>query len=109
MIPAAEALLLPSAKLSAEEQTAADELERAIEAHVLEKMERGGCIYQTREQSAPVLAEMALRLRRAGWHAQVGPWIVQTPFSREPTRVGSTFALVPSDDAYRAAEAIAAA
>lgn len=108
MISAADALRLPTAHLTDEERAAADRMEAAIEAHVRLAMNRDGCQFRTTEMQGPVLAEVTHRLRAAGWEPKWNAEMEPSPFAERGQRhVGWTLVLVPSDDAYRAAGAVA--
>lgn len=101
MISAIDALLLPSAKLSADELAAVDALLGAIEAHVREKMERRGCDLQVKEARGNVIAEVNQRLKADGWNPKWQPLTQEGKFSRNVVIVGYLLALAPSDEAYR--------
>lgn len=116
MIAAAVALGWPSARLSAEEERAADVLELAIENHARVHMSRAGCEepFDTTEKRSTVLAEVTRRLKKAGWIPQ---WqMVMRPSEQVLTRIvqveprGQTFVgwrlagLGPTEAAYDEAD-----
>lgn len=104
MIRAVEALRLPSAKLSPEERTAADTLEKQIDAHVRLHMVRGVLHYDTRETRVPVVTEVQCRIRAAGWKLDVLGLNQRSVVSGKEVTIGYRFMLTPTDEAYRAAE-----
>lgn len=102
MIPASEALRLPSAQLSPEEVAAADALDAELDAHLRQHMQRGGATFDTKETRGPVIAEVTWRLRRAKYEVQV--MAAQAASALDPRKacvVGYRLMLVPSDEAYR--------
>ncbi len=105
MIPAAEALRLPGARLSQEEQVAAAALLAQIEAHVRERMERRGVDYATSEVRGNVIAEVNQILRAAGWLPQWRAILEPSPLGGGSRHTGYALALAPGDEAYRAAAA----
>ena len=107
MIPASEALRLPSAQLSPEEVAAADALDAELDAHLRQHMQRGGATFDTKETRGPVIAEVTWRLRRAKYEVQV--MAAQAASALDPRKacvVGYRLMLVPSDEAYREAEPV---
>jgi hypothetical protein len=106
VIPAIEALQLPSAVLSDEERAAADELEKMIEEHVRKRMEFRGIEMEGKETRSNVLAAVNHRLVAAGYNAQ---WQLQAnkhPLNAALTQiVGFKLSLSPNADAYRATTA----
>lgn len=68
MIPAHEALLLPTALLSEEQRARADALETLIDQYVRANMERRGCDFDTEETDLNVVAEVNQRLKAAGYN-----------------------------------------
>lgn len=107
MISAIDALRLPGAQLSEEQEKAAHDLLDALDAHVRKHMERGGCSYQTTEVRPPVLAEVSYRLRLQHYQVQMGALNERSPLSQQPVRTGTLIALIPTDEAYLGAEALA--
>lgn len=102
MIPATEALRLPSAQLSVDEIAAADALEAEIEAHVSKFMERRGCDFVVKETRNNVIAEINQRLKTAGYQFQWQPLVEQHPLNKAVQKhVGFRLTLAPNDEAYR--------
>lgn len=111
MIAASQALLLPSARLTAAEAHAADVLEQAVENHIRSHMSRAGCEepFTTKETRSSVLAEVTQRLKVAGWIPQWQILVEPNRFSNGQMIVGFRLAgCGPSDEAYRAADVIVA-
>lgn len=111
MITAAEALRLPSARLSPEETHAADVLLQAIENHVVAHMSRAGCEepFTTKEKRSSVLTEVTQRLKVAGW---IPRWQIDAEKGRFSDNVvikgWKLMAIGPTDEAYRQADEIVA-
>lgn len=101
MIPAAEALKLPTAQLTDEERAAADKLEADIEEHVRVGMQRRGVDLSIKEINGNVIAEVNQRLKAAGftpqWQAQVERHKLNAALQ---AHVGYKLSLSPSDQAY---------
>ena len=103
MISATDALLLPTAQLSEEEQRAAALLEVEISAYVETHMEfRGCCDIKTEETRPSVIANVNQRLRRRGWHAEWKPVYRQDDPANKHKRAHAGYAidLIPSNEAY---------
>lgn len=105
MIPAAEALRLPCAHLTKEEQAAADALDGAIDAHLRAHMTRGGVTFDALEIRAPVVADVQIRLRAAGYQVQAYPLEESSRLCQggQGRLVGYRLAIVPAEEAYRIA------
>lgn len=108
MISAAQALRLPSAKLTAAEKQAADALEASIDLFVRKEYSRGTVRYSAMETRVKVLDEVQWRIRKAGWTLQTFALEEESHISRQKRVVGFLLALSPPDEAYRAAEEIIA-
>ena len=106
MISAAEALLLPTAQLSEEEEAGAKKLMREIEAHVRASMEYRGVDFETSETRPNVLARCNQLLKRAGYVTEWRPRVKQSRLG-QPTVDGFSLTLPPSDAAYAEALALA--
>jgi hypothetical protein len=105
MIPASEALALPTAQLSDEEKAAADKLEAVIEAHIRKTMKFQGCLFQTKEETNESVAVIVgHRFKAAGYLVQWNPIVEQNKFNASVrTLVGWQFAFMPTDEIYREA------
>ena len=103
MIPASEALLLPTAVLKDEELAAADKLEKAIEEHVRQTMAFRGCDeFVSRETNPNVISLVIHRLDAAGFNAQCQIIVEKHRFNaalQEP--VGFKMNLSPKIEVYR--------
>lgn len=103
MIPAVEALALPTAVLTAEQKADADKLEEEIDKAVRGHMQRNGLDMQVKQTDAAVIAEVNQRLRAAGYGARWSPMIEQHRLNAAvQNHVGFNLNLFPSDDAYKA-------
>lgn len=103
MIPAIEALQLPTATLTDEERTGADELEAQIEKSVREKMEFRGIEIEGKETRSNVISAVNHRLVAAGYNAQWSLTAEKHPLNAALTKiVGFKLSLAPNADAYRA-------
>lgn len=101
MISAVDALKLPGAQLTSEEQIAADKLESDIEKHVRKNMRINGIDYKTDETRPVVIAEVNQRLKRAGWQPQWQALVEPNKFNPAAMKhVGFGLALSPSDAAF---------
>jgi hypothetical protein len=101
VIAAVDALKLPSAQLSDDERLAADKLEVAIEAHVLNNMRVNGVDFKTEELRPVVIAEVNQRLKRAGWQTQWQPLLEQHALNKAAVKhTGFGLNLAPSDAAF---------
>lgn len=109
MIPATEALRLPSAQLTEEERTAAEVLEKAIDTHIRQHMEWRGCQIKITEVRLNVIAEINQRLKAAGYQADWHRMAERSQVTGEERLVGFLLVLAPLDEAYRAAAARGAA
>jgi hypothetical protein len=104
MIPAAEALALPSAQLTDEEKAAADKLEALIEEHVRMGMRRNGVNLQTPMTHPGIITEVNQRLRTAGWVGEWQPLLETNSLNRAMQKhVGFKLSLYPTDESYRTA------
>ncbi len=102
MIPASEALDLPTAQLTDDQRVRVEKLEALIEAHVRNAMERRGCDFHTTETDNNVVAEINQRLKAAGWITQFMRLQEPNPLNRgAPRDIGFMIHLGPSDDAYK--------
>lgn len=104
MIPAHEALKLPTAQLSEEQMHRADALEADIDRTVRSSMERRGCDIETKETDANVVAEVNQRLKTAGYSTEWRPNVEQNRLN--PTmmkHIGWKLTLAPTDVAYKLA------
>lgn len=104
MIPAIEALALPSAQLTDEEKAAADKLEGLIEEHVRTGMQRNGVNLQTTVTHPGIITEVNQRLRSAGWVGEWQPLVEQNQLNRAVQKhIGFKLSLYPNDESYRTA------
>lgn len=104
MIPASEALTLPTATLSNEERDAADKLEILIEEHVRKEMTRFGIDLQTSVTNKNVVAEVNYRLRMMGWVTNWQPIVEKHRFNAAMSvHSGFTLSLLPTDESYNVA------
>ena len=104
MIPAVEALQLPTAQLSPEELAAADKLELFIEEHVKTNMTHQGANIEIKEGRPDIIANVSQRLKAAGYQAQWAPLVEPHPLNKaQQVLVGFRLSLAPSDESYRAA------
>jgi hypothetical protein len=102
--PAAEALLLPSARLTDDERAAVDKLEKAIDEHVHKSMAYRGVDFTGKETNLNVLAEVNQRLKDAGYTLEWKYLVERHQLNAALTKmVGFQLVLGPSDEAYRAA------
>jgi hypothetical protein len=109
VIRAEAALRLPTAQLSEEELRKADTVEREIETLVLKGMERRGVDLNIAETSSNIIAEVNQRLKQAGYNAQWQALIESHPLNKAMNKlVGFKLSLSPTDESYRAAEALSA-
>jgi len=103
MIPAVEALDLPSAQLTADELAAANMLEAELEAHVRKFMQRRGPEpFRTPEIRGNVISEVNQRLKLAGWApiwSQLGE---QSRVTGKLTINAYQVDFPPSDDSFAA-------
>ena len=100
MIPAADALDLPTATLSADDTSAADMLEAEIEAHVRKSMAVNGIEFKTDVVKPVVIAAVNQRLKQAGWVPQWQMLVEQGKFTKEQRVVGFGLQMAPSDEAF---------
>ena len=100
MIPAADALDLPTAALSVDDTAAANMLEAEIEAHVRKAMAINGIEFKTDVTKPVVIATVNQRLKQAGWVPQWQMLVEQGKFTKEPRVVGFGLSMAPSDDAF---------
>lgn len=102
MIPAEEALNLPSAQLTEDERSSIGKVLAEIEAHVRNYMQRRGVDITVAETNANVISEVNRRLRAAGysteWQAMVQPHPLNKALA---THVGFKLAMAPSENAYK--------
>jgi hypothetical protein len=104
VIPAVEALQLPTAQLSPDELVAADGLESMIEQHVKTSMTRQGVNIEIKEARPDIIADVSQRLKAAGYQAQWAPLVEAHPLNKAQQQlVGFRLSLAPSDESYRAA------
>jgi hypothetical protein len=102
VIPAVEALHLPTAVLSDEERAAADVLEAEIEEHVRKNMSFRGIDLEGKESRANVISAVNHRLVAAGYNAQWHLTAEKHPLNAALTKVvGFKLALAPNADAYK--------
>ena len=104
MIRAAEALLLPSARLSQEQTDAAIRLEAEAEAAVQARGTQNGANFRTTEKDGSVIAAVDWRLKRVGWLAEWVPETMTSQVTRRPFVSGYVVALRPSDAARAEAD-----
>lgn len=97
MIRAADALMLPHAQLTERQQARVDALDAQIDETVRVKGSRRGVDMQINENDGDVIAELAQRLRRAGWSPQWHPLAGNVDKSKI---VGYILAMAPSDAAH---------
>lgn len=105
MIPANEALLLPTARLSEEERTAADKLDAEIDLAIRANMERRGMDMKCKETNANVVAEINRRLVRAKYKPQWKPISEPHPLNKALLiHTGWNLSIAPTDLAYDEAD-----
>lgn len=102
---AREALALPSAQITPDDQHAAAVLLLDVHCHIRASMEFRGCFgFQTKELRTTVIALVNQLLRRDGWEPQ---WVAlrepDPADKRKQVHVGWGLSLVPSDAAYQIA------
>jgi creatinine amidohydrolase/Fe(II)-dependent formamide hydrolase-like protein len=104
VIPATEALTLPTAQLTAEEIEQANVIETTIEAAVREHMRHSGLNILVKETNSNVIAEVNQRIRKAGYTTQWQPHVEQHPLNKAvSTHTGFDLAMFPTDEIYQAA------
>jgi hypothetical protein len=102
VIPAHEALTLPTAQLTEEQRDHADKLEEQIDKAVREHMRRNGLDMQVKQADPAVIAEVNQRLRAAGWGAVWNPIVDEHRLNKAlRVIVGFSLNLFPSDDAEK--------
>lgn len=102
MITAVEALALPTAQLTEEEKTAADDLERLIDEHVRKGLQHRGVDLDISCTNGNVLSAVTHRLIEAGWIAEWTPITKQHALYRNRIEhVGFKLSLRPSVKAYQ--------
>lgn len=107
MIPASEALQLPTAKLTAEELAAADKLEAEIDEHIKTTMKRVGCMLKGKETNPNVLNEVGLRIKKAGYVHQWEQLSEQHRFNAALRVVtGFVLTLAPGIEAYQSSRQV---
>lgn len=101
MITAKEALRLPSAQLTPEEQHDVEELLKRIDQAVRTGMQHNGIVFESTEVRPQVNAEVIARLRHAGWSPQAIPEVEQPRFTGgKPSIRKVTIMLLPADESY---------
>lgn len=103
MISADEALRLPTAKLSRQEQTEiADALEK-IDAFVRLNMKRAGCDMMVFQKNTNVMSEVSRALCERGWAPRFEPIAEQSKIQGgQPKIIGFRLVLEPSNETYKA-------
>ena len=102
MIPASEALKLPSAQLTDEEKAAVERMESEIDEGVRTGMEHRGIDLNFTETNGNVIAEVNQRVKKAGFNAQWIKLVQKHKFNAALTEtVGYSLSLSPTDEAYQ--------
>jgi hypothetical protein len=103
VIPAVDALQLPSALLTHEDLAAVEKLETEIEVHVRRTMgRRGPEPFKTGEVRGNIIAEVNQRLRAAGWAPVWSQLGEQSRVTGKVTVIAYGLDLPPSDATYAA-------
>ena len=109
MIRAEEALRLPSAQLSEAELKRVDLIMSEIETGIRVGMKYNGMTMTLKESDASVIAAVHQRLKLAGFNAQWNQLVEAHRLNKALREcVGYQLTIGPSDEAYRAAEALSA-
>lgn len=102
MTSAANALMLPRARLTDPEKVAAASLCLDVDAYINTHMEFRGCYdFTTKELRGNVIAYVNQALRREGWMPQWQPLYEKDPKDKQKNvHSGWKLTLMPTDEAY---------
>ena len=106
MIPAAEALRLPRARLSDSDAAAVEALLAEIDAHVRAHVTRRGDVVSipAGKVNADIVGEVTHRLRKLGWVCGWQQIAGRNPITMQETIIRFDLALTPEDAAYDAVD-----